>query len=123
MKKVDEGEYFNAKLENNFSEFKVFKAEQYYTFEKSPSPEEVVSFSESFSSSKNRVAQNNNSTNNDSFDKLNKKLEQMNSNSGSESSTSSSSSLSEVQPVNKVPIIANRNNIESNFNFLIVMYT
>ncbi|MDY6142182.1 MAG: hypothetical protein SPI52_05645 [Bacilli bacterium] len=94
MKKVDEGEYFNAKLENNFSEFKVFKAEQYYTFEKSPSPEEVVSFSESFSSSKDRVAQNNNSTNNDSFDKLNKKLEQMNSNSGSESSTSSSSSLS-----------------------------
>ena len=94
MKKVDEGEYFNAKLENNFSEFKVFKAEQYYTFEKSPSPEEVVSFSESFSSSKDRVAQNNNSTNNDSFDKLNKKLEQMNANSGSESSTSSSSSLS-----------------------------
>ena len=92
MKKVDEGEYFNAKLENNFSEFKVFKAEQYYTFEKSPSPEEVVSFSESFSSSKDRVAQNNNSTNNDSFDKLNKKLEQINSNSGSESSTSSSSS-------------------------------
>ena len=94
MKKVDEGEYFNAKLENNFSEFKVFKAEQYYTFEKSPSPEEVVSFSESFSSSKDRVAQNNNSTNNDSFDKLNKKLEQMNSNSGSESSTSSSLSSS-----------------------------
>ena len=91
MKKVDEGEYFNAKLENNFSEFKVFKAEQYYTFEKSPSPEEVVSFSESFSPSKDRAAQNNNSTNNDSFDKLNKKLEQMNSNSGSESSTSSSS--------------------------------
>ena len=75
MKKVDEGEYFNAKLENNFSEFKVFKVEQYYTFEKSPSPEEVVSFSESFSSSKDQVAQNNNSTNNDSFDKLNKKLE------------------------------------------------
>ena len=94
MKKVDEGEYFNAKLENNFSEFKVFKAEQYYTFEKSPSPEEVVSFSESFSSSKDQVAQNNNSTNNDSFDKLNKKLEQMNSNSGSESSTSSSLSSS-----------------------------
>ena len=92
MKKVDEGEYFNAKLENNFSEFKVFKAEQYYTFEKSPSPEEVVSFSESFSSSKDQVAQNNNSTNNDSFDKLNKKLEQMNLNSGSESSTSSSTS-------------------------------
>ena len=92
MKKVDEGEYFNAKLENNFSEFKVFKAEQYYTFEKSPSPEEVVSFSESFSPSKDRVAQNNNSTNNDSFDKLNKKLEQMNLNSGSESSTSSSTS-------------------------------
>ena len=99
MKKVDEGEYFNAKLENNFSEFKVFKAEQYYTFEKSPSPEEVVSFSESFSSSKNQVAQNNNSTNNDSFDKLNKKLEQMNSNSGSESSTSSSSTSSTTSTI------------------------
>ena len=39
------------------------------------------------------------------------------------STSASSSSWSEVQPVNKVPIIANRNNIESNFIFLIVVYT
>ena len=44
MKKVDDGEFFNSKLENEFQEFKPFSAEQYYTFEKAESSDEVISF-------------------------------------------------------------------------------
>ena len=52
MKKVDDGEFFNSKLENEFQEFKPFSAEQYYTFEKAESSDEVISLNESFSNTK-----------------------------------------------------------------------
>lgn len=46
MKTVDTGEFFQAKQENTFTEYKQFSAEEYYTRETAKSPSEVVSIPE-----------------------------------------------------------------------------
>ncbi len=49
MKRVDTGEYFNAKQENLFSEYRHFSAEEYYATEYAAPPAEVTEVAESFS--------------------------------------------------------------------------
>ena len=46
MKTVDTGEFYHAKQENTFSEYKQFSAEEYYTRETAKPPVEVVSIPE-----------------------------------------------------------------------------
>lgn len=48
MKTVDAGEFFSAKQENHFSEYRCFPAEEYYASETAKSPAEVVTIPESF---------------------------------------------------------------------------
>ncbi|MGM9608681.1 MAG: hypothetical protein ACI3XE_00485, partial [Eubacteriales bacterium] len=48
MKTVDTGEFFQAKQENSFSEYKQFSAEEYYTRETAKPPVEVVSIPEAY---------------------------------------------------------------------------
>ncbi|MGN0806815.1 MAG: hypothetical protein ACI4MC_07225, partial [Candidatus Coproplasma sp.] len=44
----DSGEFYNAKQDNIFSEYKPFRAEEYYSFEFGRTPEEIKSYNESF---------------------------------------------------------------------------
>ncbi|MGN0817821.1 MAG: hypothetical protein ACI4L9_02520 [Candidatus Coproplasma sp.] len=48
MKKVDSGEFYNAKQDNIFSEYKSFRAEEYYSSEFGKIPKELKSFNESY---------------------------------------------------------------------------
>ena len=94
MKKVDDGEFFNSKLENEFQEFKPFSAEQYYTFEKAESSDEVISLNESFSNTKTNTKKRLSNDKSD-FKELKKQMDRLeNSSSTTSSSTSSSSSVS-----------------------------
>ena len=93
MKKIDEGEFFKSKFENDFQEFKQFSAEQYYTFEKAESSDEVISLNESFT-----CAQNNEkkelTTDKSDFKELKKQMDRLENSSSTTNSTSSSSSVS-----------------------------
>lgn len=48
MKKVDSGEFYNAKQDNIFSEYRAFRAEEYYTSEFEKPPKEIQSYNESY---------------------------------------------------------------------------
>ena len=48
MRKDGSGEFYNAKQDNVFSEYKLFRAEKYYSSEFSKTPEEVQSYNESY---------------------------------------------------------------------------
>lgn len=48
MRKTDAGEYFDAKQENTFSEYRAFPAEEYYASEMAAPPLEIVPIEESF---------------------------------------------------------------------------
>ena len=48
MKSVDTGEFYHAKQENTFSEYKKFSAEEYYASETAKSPAEVIPIPEAY---------------------------------------------------------------------------
>ncbi|MGN0814924.1 MAG: hypothetical protein ACI4MH_06810 [Candidatus Coproplasma sp.] len=48
MKKVDSGEFYSAKQDNVFSEYKPYRAEEYYSAEFSRTPKEINRYNESF---------------------------------------------------------------------------
>lgn len=93
MKNQGTNEYFNAKFDNHFDEFKPFKAEQYYSIEIAKSPVELAKVEESFNeveTSKNKQR----TSDFDNGDELRKELNKLNSNNQSAPSETSSSSAS-----------------------------
>lgn len=61
MDKYNFGEYFESKDENIFSEYKEFKAEQYYVFESAKSPKEELKIPENFNETERDALKNNKS--------------------------------------------------------------
>lgn len=92
MKTFDSNEFYNAKFENKFNEFKSFKAEQYYSTEKAPAPVENVSVEENFNEvqikANKKKAEELNSTD------LRKELDKLNSSQQGPSETTSTSTTS-----------------------------
>lgn len=93
MKTLGSNEYYNAKFDNHFDEFKSFKAEQYYSTEAAKSPVELVKVEESFNEveitkNKQKISEFDNS------DELRKELNKLNANSQQAPSETSSTSAS-----------------------------
>ena len=93
MKRVDTGEYFNAKQENLFSEYRHFSAEEYYATEYAAPPAEVTEVAETFSD-RNAPATKGTQAEKTDFRRLKKQYEEISQSSASSSGSAGSSGSS-----------------------------
>lgn len=89
MKKVDSGEYFTAPIENTFSEYKKYAAEQYLPVEIAKPPTEVVAVTESFEDKKQNDLNGENGSE-PNLNDLTKRYNELNGGDGGSQSTAAS---------------------------------
>lgn len=101
MKKHDLGEFHNINQYNEFSEYKPFRAEQYYSQEAAKPPQEAGSYDESFNNEGVKATKNTESESTD-VKELQKQYDKINSSNSSESGepTSSTSGANSTQGAN-----------------------
>lgn len=93
MKQVDTGEYFNAKQENLFSEYRHFPAEEYYVAEHAASPAEMAEVAETFPD-RNTPAAKHARTEKTDLNRLKKQYDEISQSSASSSGSAGSSGSS-----------------------------
>lgn len=101
MKKHDLGEFHNTNQYNDFSEYKPFRAEQYYSQEAAKPPQEAGSYDESYNNEGVKATKNTESESTD-VKELQKQYDKINSSNSSESGepTSSTSGANSTQGAN-----------------------
>lgn len=107
MRKIDSGEYYDVEQFNSFSEYKSFRAEEYYSSETAKSPPEITSVSEFIGDRQSEVKKSARRTDADSGE-IRKQIDRMNrsdasfSDSAHTSVSSSSSSASSASASSSV---------------------